>query len=190
MRAYHHFARTSAPAFIGVLIAVFPDANTIVDVGAGTGAFAAEARRRGLSVEACERSLWGRLYARRQRVPCVPFDLGLDPPARFAHTFDIACCIEVAEHVPTIHADRLVGFLAALAPTVLFTAAPPGQGGTAHVNEQPPEYWTLHFARHDATRNDRLTYQLRRGLEQRNVPHDWLVTNLMVFQRNGNVSST
>ena len=183
MRVYHQFASLDAPPFLGTLLALLPDATRIVDVGAGSGAFAAEARRQGLLVEGCERSLWGRLYARRQRVPCRSLDLRLDPPADFAHTFDVAWCVELAEHVPAIHADRLIGFLAALAPTIIFTAAPPGQGGTGHVNEQPPEYWIAQFARHGVAPSDTLTEGFRSELRRRNVPHDWLLNNLIVFQR-------
>jgi hypothetical protein len=30
----------------------------------------------------------------------------------------------------------------------LFSAAIPGQGGTEHINEQPPRYWERQFERH------------------------------------------
>lgn len=62
-------------------------------------------------------------------------------------TFDLVACIEVAEH---LDADRATGFVQLLckhSPAVLFSAAPPGQGGTHHVNEQPLSYWVEHFAK-------------------------------------------
>lgn len=61
-------------------------------------------------------------------------------------TYDIAQCIEVAEHLPASSAKTLVKSLARHAPIVLFSAAPPGQGGRGHVNEQPYEYWRNLFA--------------------------------------------
>jgi SAM-dependent methyltransferase len=62
-------------------------------------------------------------------------------------TFDLVVCIEVAEH---LDADRAAGFVQLLCKhsrAVLFSAAPPGQGGTHHVNEQPLSYWVKHFAK-------------------------------------------
>jgi SAM-dependent methyltransferase len=55
--------------------------------------------------------------------------------------FDLAVCLEVAEHLPSQFSAQLVRGLTELAPVVLFSAAMPGQGGIGHVNEQWPEYW-------------------------------------------------
>jgi len=59
--------------------------------------------------------------------------------------FDLGLCIEVAEHLPPTRADYLVRLLTSSADTVFFSAAHPGQGGTLHLNEQPPEYWLERF---------------------------------------------
>lgn len=64
------------------------------------------------------------------------------PPRRF----DLALCLEVAEHLPESAADDFVDFLTRLAPVVLFSAAIPGQGGTDHLNEQWPDYWWKRFS--------------------------------------------
>jgi hypothetical protein len=63
-------------------------------------------------------------------------------------TFDLAICLEVAEHLRKQSATRLVADLASLAPVVVFSAAVPGQGGLHHVNEQWPSYWAALFAGH------------------------------------------
>ncbi len=62
--------------------------------------------------------------------------------------FDLAICLEVAEHLPEEAALRLVSDLTSLAPAVLFSAAIPGQTGTGHINEQWQEYWVDAFQRH------------------------------------------
>jgi SAM-dependent methyltransferase len=62
-------------------------------------------------------------------------------------TYDLAMCMEVAEHLPVTSASDLVETLIGLAPAVLFSAAIPGQGGIRHVNEQWPEYWADLFLR-------------------------------------------
>jgi hypothetical protein len=60
--------------------------------------------------------------------------------------FDLAVCLEVAEHLPASSAEAFVKFLTGLAPVVLFSAAIPGQGGTNHINEQFLSYWVKLFS--------------------------------------------
>lgn len=60
--------------------------------------------------------------------------------------FDLVQSLEVAEHIPQAGADVFVDNLVRHAEgLVLFSAAPPGQGGEHHVNEQPYEYWRAKF---------------------------------------------
>lgn len=70
----------------------------------------------------------------------VPFDL--------RRRFDVVQCLEVAEHLPATSADTLVASIVRHGDVVLFSAAPPGQGGEHHVNEQPLGYWIERFASH------------------------------------------
>jgi SAM-dependent methyltransferase len=72
----------------------------------------------------------------------------LTKPLGVEGRFDLAVSLEVAEHLHEEHAANFVAALVALAPLVLFSAAVPLQGGTHHVNEQWPDYWARHFARH------------------------------------------
>ena len=62
--------------------------------------------------------------------------------------FDLACSLEVGEHLPEEFAAQFVSGLVAAAPVILFSAAIPLQGGTSHVNEQWPTYWANLFASH------------------------------------------
>ena len=59
--------------------------------------------------------------------------------------YDLAICLEVAEHLPESRADSLVAHLTYYSETVLFSAAIPGQGGWGHINEQWPNYWVHKF---------------------------------------------
>lgn len=65
---------------------------------------------------------------------------------RLGRTFDLVQCLEVAEHLERGRARSFVADLAAHSQMVLFSAAPPGQGGKWHVNEQPYSYWRSYFA--------------------------------------------
>lgn len=68
---------------------------------------------------------------------------------RATNVYDLVICTEVAEHLPADQADRLVEVLTkAVGPRghLVFTAAPPGQGGYDHINEQPMSYWESKFS--------------------------------------------
>jgi len=112
---------------------------------------------------------------------------GLLEPETYYHDrhFDLSLCIEVAEHLPPDRADYLVRLLATCSDTVFFSAAHPGQGGTLHLNEQPPEYWLERFRSYGFDLhpdNARL-----RALISAN-PHcqrvKWLIPNAMLLTRN------
>jgi SAM-dependent methyltransferase len=76
-----------------------------------------------------------------------------DPPA-LGRTFDLAVCLEVAEHLPEKASAGLVALLTESAPVVLFSAAIPEQGGTDHINERWPSFWRELFAQRDYVRLD------------------------------------
>jgi hypothetical protein len=69
---------------------------------------------------------------------CQPVDLG--------RRFDLAICLEVAEHLPSSAAQTLVDTLTRHADLILFSAAIPGQRGKDHINLQWPHYWIERFA--------------------------------------------
>ena len=71
--------------------------------------------------------------------------MDLSRPFKINGRYDLAICLEVAEHIPDEHSRDLVDALCAAAPVVLFSAAVPGQGGTGHINERWPEYWRERF---------------------------------------------
>jgi SAM-dependent methyltransferase len=59
--------------------------------------------------------------------------------------FDLAESLEVAEHLPESRARGFVADLCRHSDIVLFGAAPPGQGGEHHINEQPYSFWRAFF---------------------------------------------
>jgi SAM-dependent methyltransferase len=170
-----------APAVMRALETHFPDAQRLIDVGAGTGAHSAEAQRRGKTVIACEHSATGRRAAARQGVRCSPFDLERDPPVQLSERFDLAFSFEVAEHLPEPLGLRLVSFLSSCAPLVVFSAAQPGQGGTGHVNEQPKRYWIDRFEAEGMPHRAELSAALSESFRREGVKAPYLVGNVMVF---------
>lgn len=130
------------------LVLDFIRPTSVVDVGCGTGSWLAVLREFGVS-EAV--GLDGDYVDRRLlEIPkdqFIPVDLSM--PFRLGRTFDLAVCVEVAEHLPPSAAEGFVRSLTQLAPVLLFSAAIPFQGGTNHLNEQWPDYWASLFRLHD-----------------------------------------
>lgn len=185
---YHALARENAPGVIESLNELFPDTKRLADIGAGTGAFSAEAKRRGFTVMACEHSRIGRTFARMAGVRARSFDLTRADPIHWNSDrpgdmpADLAICLEVGEHLPPELGDRLVRLLSELSSTVVFSAAPPGQGGIAHINEQPREYWMRRFEDCSLRFRGDLTEELSRRFATHGVAQ-FLIDNVLVLQR-------
>jgi SAM-dependent methyltransferase len=184
---YHVVARDNAPGVVGAVAETFPDARSYLDVGAGSGAFSAEARRRGKYVVACEKSPFGRAVAKAQRLDARPFDLDADPPANVG-VADLALCLEVAEHLPPAMGQTLVQFLVHQAETIVFSAAPPGQGGTGHINEQPKQYWIERFEGAGGYHDVEGSRKLLTSMEHWPMTRPWYRSNAMVFHGLGAAS--
>ncbi|WP_280155665.1 methyltransferase domain-containing protein [Piscinibacter sp. XHJ-5] len=134
----------SARAVLPLLQAVLP-VRSVLDAGCGAGAWLAAWRSVGvddvigLDGDYVDRR---RLLISADRFVAVDLAHGFD----CGRQFDLVQCLEVAEHLPPESADRLVASLVRHAGVVLFSAAPPGQGGDHHVNERSYEYWRERFA--------------------------------------------
>lgn len=66
-------------------------------------------------------------------------------PLRLGRRFDVALCLEVAEHLEPNAGALLITSLTEHADTIFFSAACPGQAGQHHLNCQWPAYWQTHF---------------------------------------------
>lgn len=97
---------------------------------------------------------------------------------------DVAICLEVAEHIDFKYSDILVdNIVSTQADTILFTAAPPGQDGTNHINLQPPEFWIKKFIYKGYFLNNRLSDKFRKDLNGKIQYTWWYLNNFMVFQK-------
>jgi SAM-dependent methyltransferase len=152
--------------------------RSAVDIGCGTGRIIRRLADAGVAVRgvegsrhAIELSAVGDRIVRHDLTNGVP-DLG---------RFDLALCLEVAEHLPSRAAEPLVDGLVRLSDRVIFTAATPGQGGTHHVNEQPHNYWIELFRARGFVRSE-LAETLQRAIADLDQPA-WIKANLMTFER-------
>lgn len=106
----------------------------------------------------------------------------LREPLKLGRKFDLCLCIEVAEHLGYEYSDLLVTELTGLSDVIFFTAAPPGQGGIGHLNEQPHSFWIKIFKAKGFRFMESLTYEIRGELKIKNVI-SWIVNNLMIFKK-------
>ena len=150
--------------------------RSAVDVGAGVGSWLAVACEHGISDILALEGAWVRDL--KTAVPADAYsyvDVG-DPPA-ISRRFDLAVCLEVAEHLPPTSAEQLVETLVGLSDVVLFAAAIRHQGGTHHVNEQWPCDWADRFRARNYFAWDGLRWSLWRNSR---VPF-WYRQNILLF---------
>ncbi len=158
--------------------------QSVVDVGCGTGALLETLRARGCDIFGYEYSKVALEYCRKRNLPVAKFDIEKDALVD-PRTYDVAVSMEVAEHLPESAADRYLDLLVRLAPVVVFTAAPPGQGGNDHVNEQPRAYWVAKFAQRGFRIDDDASRRWRERWQAGGRVRDWYYRNLMVFRSAG-----
>src|SRR5262249_16044265 len=122
--------------------------KSVVDVGCGIGTFLNVFLENGVNDVLGIDGAWvdrGQLYIDEKYF----VEADLEQPLKPGRKFDLAICLEVAEHLRPESADAFVEWLCSLSDTIVFSAAIPGQGGDNHLNEQPFEYWQNKFAVHD-----------------------------------------
>jgi SAM-dependent methyltransferase len=155
--------------------------KSVIDIGCGPGIYLLPFMRHGcevLGIDA-ETSMYEKYIPNNfQR---VDLRLPWTPP----HKFDLALCIEVAEHLKCEFSETIVHTCAQCADRIFFTAAIPGQGGTNHYCCRPTEEWIEMFAR-DGFFVAPETKQLQQVLikmHRVNRVCEWLTRGL-IFERN------
>jgi len=114
--------------------------QSLIDVGCGLGTWAAAFHKLGVP------DVWGvdNVFMDQSDV-LIPRDRliikNLEAALDLDRTFDLAICLEVAEHLSPTRAHSFVRDLCTLAPLVLFSAAIPGQPGVHHINMRWQSYW-------------------------------------------------
>lgn len=150
--------------------------TSVIDIGCGTGEFLAAFRRHGIAdMLGVDGSYVERDLLAIPQQCFSPFDLS--QPFTINRSYDLAVCLEVAEHLLPQSAAQFIASLTRLAPVILFSAAIPYQGGNGHLNEQWPEYWADLFKRHGYLPVDALRRHLWNDHE---IPF-WYRQNILIF---------
>lgn len=170
----------NAPAVIVPILSDLLEFKSVLDVGCGIGTWLSVFKETagieilGLDGDYVDRQLLKKNisleYFRSQDLT-ASFSLG--------KKFDLALCLEVAEHLPPSSADNLVDSLCRHADQIVFSAAVPDQGGQNHLNEQWPSYWVEKFNKQGFE-----VYDLIRPLIWNNSSVDsWYRQNILVFSK-------
>ncbi len=140
------YNEVSATEVLPFVIELF-NPKSIIDIGCGIGTWLAVAKS--LAIE----DILGvdGLYVeiKSLHIPSENFvKKDLSAPFNLDRKFDLALCLEVAEHIEERASDDFIASIIKHADMILFSAAIPLQGGQYHVNEQWPQYWQEKFWKH------------------------------------------
>ena len=181
---YHHVdevqgAEVAAARIVPVVLDLIRDVQSVVDLGGGTGAWLSAFQRLGVrDVTLYDAAVVEpHLLVARDRFGAVDLMRELPPAGRF----DLAVCVECAEHLDASRARPLIEWLTTAADRVVFASAISHQGGKGHVNEQPPDYWKRLFAEFGFARHDVIRPRI---VHDQSIPW-WYRQNLFLFAADG-----
>ena len=130
---------SAAEQVLPVLFEIYKP-TTIIDVGCGLGNWIEVAKKiSGAEITGVDGNYVNRTLLKIQESEFVEQDL--TKPFDLNKKFDLAICLEVAEHLPKASAEGFIISLTNHSDVIMFSAALPGQGGQNHINEQWPSYW-------------------------------------------------
>jgi SAM-dependent methyltransferase len=157
--------------------------DSSLDLGAGDGYYSHVLAEMGadpaVAVEVSEEALG----AMEEDVQGLVHDLR--EPLDLGRGFDLIVCLEVAEHLPLESADVLCESIARHCQRrLIFTAAPPGQGGHGHCNLQPFKFWADRLRSRGVVFNPHDTVRVKIAWERILGEHlPWLFHNIAMFER-------
>jgi SAM-dependent methyltransferase len=170
-------SRQAAAAIVAIVKSLLP-IRSVADIGCARGTWLAA-----WQADGCE-DVFGidSGWAGRERLLIPPdrfIEADLSRPFNLGRRFDLVQCLEVAEHLPGARSEGLVDDLTAHASVVLFSAAPPGQGGAGHINERTYEFWRELFAARGYMAFDCIRPQIA---GRPDIPY-WYRYNILLYTR-------
>lgn len=149
--------------------------KSLIDFGCGIGSYLEGAYGK-CDILGTELSKSAKKYTSKKIIKHIHY--GGDPARQIVISFpyQISLCIEVAEHIEPEGSEMLVFNITNFTKKYcIFTAAPPGQEGTGHINCQPYLYWIKLFKKYGFKKSD---------IKLKSFDHapDYVRKNLMVFK--------
>ncbi len=169
-------AVTSAEVVVQSLTSIVPcTIESVLDVGCAAGAWLSIWKKNGCAVTGLDGDYVGESMFLIDESEFQVTDIS--KPFSFERKFDLCQSLEVAEHIPTKASKQFVDCLCRASDIVLFSAAPPGQGGENHINEQPYEYWQSLFEENGYQMYD----AVRRTISGNKAVMPWYRYNIFLF---------
>jgi SAM-dependent methyltransferase len=178
--AIHNFS--AAREIMPYLIKMFSP-RTMLDVGCGIGTWMVVAKELGIQeVLGIDGSYVDRDILKINSREFLEQDLRHE--FNLGRKFDIALCLEVAEHLPASSAGGLIKSLSNHSDIIVFSAAIPDQGGQNHLNEQWPAYWANLFQKQGFECRD-----IFRNIFWDNEKIEfWYRQNILLFTKNSSLN--
>jgi len=167
----------SAKTILSLLLERIPPVRSAVDVGCGVGVWLSVLKEKGVGeIQGLDGSWVNPELLAIPRACFKQVDLA-NVPIPLSRRYDLAICLEVAEHLPPGRAREFVSWLTKLSDHVLFSAAIPLQGGRHHLNEQWQHYWVRLFSA--------MGYEVQDFIRQKiwndkRIPY-WYRQNILLF---------
>ena len=151
--------------------------KSVIEFGCGHGNWAVEFLRNAsltyIGVDGGDISLQEIQFDKTMFIPAdlnKPFFIG---------KYDLAVCLETAEHLLPISSKILVETLTKSSDTILFSAGLPGQGGTGHINERWLSFWVDLFASYGFFIED----TIRKEIWDLEKVEYWYRQNMVIFKK-------
>ena len=171
--------------FIGDIIYVTFEPKSVIDLGCGAGFLLERLRSQGVSkiygIDG-SKDATNSWPEHMQDVLEVKNLMDFKPQERY----DVAICMEVAEHIPKDKSLKLVTKVADSSKKFIWwTAAPPGQGGTGHITLKPITYWIRLFEDQGFVPMWDLTYKIKMELlrVKEIQAYPWFRDNCLILKR-------
>ena len=152
----------------------------LVDLGAGCGVYGHRFAKHGVEVVSIDGVIPPADIS--YPVPIQMRDL-TEPFENVWGAFDLALCLEVAEHIPEALSETFLDNATRFSDRLVLSAAQPNQGGHHHVNERPKRYWVAKLAAKGWAYNRRETGRLLTALTAARPQYMWMVEQISVYDR-------
>ena len=169
----------TANAIAKLLVGMFQP-RRLADFGSGPGIYTRAFRNLGVEVLAIDGVTPPPQYTAAPPDEIRDFR---DPFQNVWGQFDLTFCFEVVEHIPEKQAGILLDNLAQFGNLLVLSYAPPHQGGTGHVNEQPKRYWVKKLAETGFTYDRDTTGKILEHFKNNKTPYMWMTENICVFRK-------
>lgn len=158
--------------------------ESVIDIGCGLGSWLAIFENHGVRNILGIDGDW--VDKSKLNIDIVKFkEHDLTSPLKINQKYDLAICLEVAEHLPERAAGILVESLVRSGKSILFSAAIPNQGGQNHLNEQWHYYWVSKFEKYGFYAHD----VIRPLIWENEQVEWWYRQNCFLFTTQQNESS-